>query len=310
MNISYFGPLSRAWNHMKLMLFKPFNIGKWFALGFTAFLADLLDFGNEGSSSFEDKRDINLDNLFHFPDEIRDWIEMNPDWFALIVTGIIVIVLLIILLTWLSSRGKFMFLDNVVYNRALIKKPWNDFKIVGNSLFFWRLGYGFFVIVLLGGFLSYAFLELREMYIDYASDGELIASGIKMGLFFIVLMIATGYISLFMEDFVVPLMYKNNCRIWIGWSQFMPLFTGNFFNFVLYGLFIFVLYMLVFALIVALGFLTCCVGFLILIIPYISSVVLLPVSVTFRSLSVAFIEQFGAQYKIFPELPADTENPE
>ena len=39
--ISCVTPVDRAWNRMVAMLFKPFEIGKWFALGFTAWLARL-----------------------------------------------------------------------------------------------------------------------------------------------------------------------------------------------------------------------------------------------------------------------------
>lgn len=52
--------------------------------------------------------------------------------------------------------------------------------------------------------------------------------------------------------------------------------------------------------VIVLGLATCCIGFLFLIIPYIGSVIMLPVSVTFRAFSVEFLEQFGGEYKIFP----------
>ena len=48
MQIKFFDPLSNAWSRMTSALFKPFDIGKWFAVGFTAFLAHLLEFGNSG----------------------------------------------------------------------------------------------------------------------------------------------------------------------------------------------------------------------------------------------------------------------
>jgi hypothetical protein len=42
MTIAYFEPLSRAWQRMKQALFNPFNLNKWFIIGFNAFLAGLL----------------------------------------------------------------------------------------------------------------------------------------------------------------------------------------------------------------------------------------------------------------------------
>jgi hypothetical protein len=50
MNIEYFETVSRAWDRMITALFRPFDLGKWLALGFTVFLAGLLD-GHMGSSA-------------------------------------------------------------------------------------------------------------------------------------------------------------------------------------------------------------------------------------------------------------------
>ena len=300
MQIDFIAPLSHAWNRMQKSLFKPFDIKKWFALGFTAFLANLLDW--EGGNSADDEMGhMDFGDVLDIPHEGWDWIHRNPDWTALIVVGIAVITGLIILLTWLSSRGKFMFLDNVVHDRALVKKPWADFAGIAKSLFLWRLGFGVVSFVIIGSYLSYIYFEIYDMYNAYASDSDMIIAAIRMSVFFIILLVAFSYISLFLNDFIVPIIYKNSSSVWIGWSNFMPVFQQNFVYFILYGLFVLFLYILVVIFVVILGFLTCCVGFILLIIPYIGSVILLPISVVFRALSVEFLEQFGEQFKIFPE---------
>ena len=71
-----------------------------------------------------------------------------------------------------------------------------------------------------------------------------------------------------------------------------------------------ILWFVVAIVIVTFGFITCCIGFLILIIPYLGSVILLPVSYTFRGLSVDFLEQFGEKYRIFPQEPTADNPPE
>ncbi len=306
MQIKYITPLSNAWKRMIKSLFKPFHINKWFALGFTAFLAGLLDW--EGASSHEDTSNhFDFGEVINFPNEAWRWLNDNPDWFSLIVAGCLAIIALVLVLTWLSSRGKFMFLDNVVHDRALIKKPWADYKAIGNSLFLWRIGFGLLCFLIFGAFVSYFYYEIYDMYHQYATDEEMIFASIGMGLFLVLLIIIASYISLFVNDFIIPLMYKNKSRIWIGWGRFMLLFTKHFFHFVIYGLFIFLLYIPVVITIVLLGLLTCCLGFFILIIPYVGSVLLLPISVTFRALSVEFLAQFGEQYNIFP---IDNQEPE
>ena len=194
-----------------------------------------------------------------------------------------------------------MFLDNVVHDRALVKKTWRDFATIAKSLFMWRLGFGVVGFFILGGYLSYIYFEIYDMYFNNMSDSAMIMAAIRMGAFFVLIGIVFAYIWLFLNDFVVPLMYKNNSSVWIGWSQFMPLLQQNLANFFLYGLFILFLYIIVGIFIVIFGFITCCIGFLILAIPYMGSVLLLPVFVVFRALSVEFLQQFGEQYKIFPE---------
>ena len=72
-------------------------------------------------------------------------------------------------------------------------------------------------------------------------------------------------------------------------------------DFVLYGLFLFALYIALGITIVLAGILTCCIGFLILVIPYLNSVILLPVSYTLRAYSVDFLEQFGSEFEIYPK---------
>jgi hypothetical protein len=61
--------------------------------------------------------------------------------------------------------------------------------------------------------------------------------------------------------------------------------------------------------IVIFGLVTCCIGFILLAIPYINVVILLPVPVWFRGFSVEFLEQFGEDYKFFPDEVAGTESP-
>jgi len=307
MQINFVAPLSNAWNRMKKALFKPLDIKKWFVLGFTAFLANLLDW--QGGSSADDKSGYgkNLSDILEMPHEAWQWIERNPEWTTLIMAGVVLVIGLVILLTWLSSRGKFIFLDNVIHDRALVKKPWAEYAGIAKSLFLWRLGFGLVGAVIIGSYLSYIYLEIYEMYFSNAADNEMIFAAIRMGIFFIIIAIVFVYISLFLNDFVVPLMYKNNSTVWIGWSRFMPLLQQNLVYFFLYSLFVLFLHILVVIVVVAIGFLTCCVGFILLAIPYIGSVILLPVAFVFRALSVSFLEQFGEQYKFFPENGALTE---
>ena len=211
MQINFIAPLTRAKNRMMQSLFKPFDIKKWFALGFTAFLADLFDW--KGGSEANNKDHFDLGEVLDLPQEAWRWVERNPEWTTLIVFGIILLIAFFVFLTWISSRGKFMFLDNVVHDRALVKKPWRDFATIAKSLFMWRLGFGVVGFIILGGYLSYIYFEIYDMYFNNMSDSAMIMAAIRMGVFFILIGIVFAYIWLFLNDFVVPLMYKNNSSV-------------------------------------------------------------------------------------------------
>ena len=242
MNIDYIAPLSRSWNRMKKALFQPFDITKWFVVGFTAFLAGLLDGPHSsGSGNFHRGGNNDFSNFAKFPYTAWNWLMDNQGLFTLIIFGIILLFAFIILLTWLSSRGKFMFLDNVVHDRAKVTKPWYDFRKHGNSLFLWRLIFGLICFAVIILFSVQSFIIATQFYDDDFSTGPImtiVGLAFLLFLFFVV----TAYISLFLSDFIVPIMYKNNIITTQAWHVFLPLLSKHWMYFLLYGLLLFVLW--------------------------------------------------------------------
>jgi len=302
MNITYLEPLSRAWTRMKLALFKPFDLNKWLVMGFNTFLATLMDGHNRGGGSGSNKSHADWEDIINGPRYAWEWLLEHTWWFMFIIFITCVIIFVLILFTWLSSRGKFMFLDNVVQDKAEVVKPWKQFNTLGNSLFFWRLCYGFIVFGLVVTFFVFAFIRLTQIYDEFGFSHIPVFFIVQMVLLFLLFLIIFGYISMFLDHFVVPIMYKKNVRVLSAWSNFIPLFTKHFLYFLLYGLMIFVLTIAVIILVIFFGLFTCCLGFLLLIIPYIGSVVTLPIVYTFRALGLEFLAQFGDEYVIFEDL--------
>jgi MFS family permease len=300
MNIEYFEPLSRAWNRMTRALFEPFDLGKWFGLGFTAFLAGLINGHMSGSGSrFWGGRDVGLGDVVDFPNTSWNWLMDHAVWLFLIILGITVVSAIIILSAWLSSRGKFMFLDNVVHERARVTQPWHRFKMEGDSLFLWRLAFGIICLAVIILFLVRAFFIAAQICQEGFYAG-LVMTIVRMALLMMPVAIIITYISLFLTDFVVPIMYINNVTASQAWRLFLPLFVKHWFCFILYGLLVLVLRFFVTIIVVIAGLFTCCLGFILLAIPYIGSVVTLPISYTFRAFSLEFLEQLGPDYTIFP----------
>lgn len=300
MIISYSRPLSKGWDRMKKALFQPFDFNKWFRIGFTAWLAGLTDCnGSSGSNSNSGKYD--WDDFFNFPQTAWDWLIDNPLWFNLIIVGIVFLFIIITILIWISSRGKFMFLHNVANDKADISKPWHEYKKEGNSLFIWQFFYGWIAAAVFILFLAHCFLTAKELYHTNAQGIVIFWSVASLILILIGYLIIFGYISLFVKDFVVPIMYKHRIGVVQGWLKFLALFGRKFFSFVLYGLFIFILGFGVVIAIIFFALITCCIGLLLIAIPYIGAVLLLPVSYTFRAFSIEFLAQFGDEYNVIPK---------
>ncbi|MCP5103959.1 MAG: hypothetical protein GY950_11300 [bacterium] len=304
MDIAYIEPLRQAYGRMKTALFKkPFDLNKWFVVGFTAFLAGLLEGpggggggGPRGGGRHFDSGEFN--EFLGFPGKAWDWLTAHPGWLIVIAVGLAIIIAVVITLTWLSSRGQFMFLDNVVYDRAEVRKPWHEFKNEGNSLCLWRLGFGLICFLIIILYVVFSFTSIAGVYEGDRYAPFPVGLVVGLGLLFVALVIAMAYISLFLTNFVVPIMYKYRVTATEAWGRFLALFKEHPFHFIFYGLFLLVVMILVGIIILAAGCATLCIGFILLIIPYIGSVVTLPVSYTLRAFSLEFLAQFGDDYKM------------
>lgn len=118
-----------------MVLFQPFNLERWFIIGFCAWLASLMEAGGGGGGSGPN---INLDrgSVEQFQREV---VQNLPVIIAVGGTLLVVGIVVQIVCLWLSSRGKFMFLHCVATNRAEVRIPWRNYRLQGNSLFLFRL---------------------------------------------------------------------------------------------------------------------------------------------------------------------------
>ena len=312
MNVSYSHPLSLGWNRMKKALFQPFDISKWFRIGFTAWLASLTDCsgGSGGNGEYGVKNGGDWDEFFNFPQTAQEWLLDNPLWFNLIIVGIVALFIIIAVLVWISSRGKFMFLYNVANEKSAIGHPWRQYNKEGNSLFVWNLFFGTFAVLTFLAFLFYCFITAKSLYFGDYPDIAIFWSIAGMVLMLFAYIIVFGYISTFVDHFVVPIMYKNRVGVITGWTMFLSLFFKRFFSFVIYGLFYFVLGIGIAIAVILFALLTCCIGLLLLAIPYIGAVVLLPISYTIRAFSLEFLAQFGDEFNVFPNNEATEDSVE
>jgi hypothetical protein len=295
--------LSRSFRHTKWVLFEPFDLGKWFVLGFAAFLASL----GEGGFNF------NLPMEEGGPGgEFGRWIEQNLPLFIGIVAAIILVSIVIgLVLLWVRSRARFIFLENVIWNRAAIREPWSRLRRLGNSLFFFELLFGLVILLIIGLLVGLGVAIGVGMV---GTGGDMAPAGVAVLVILgivvllpVAILIGAAYAVLL--DFIVPVMYLRDVNCTTAWliarHELLP---GRLGTLVLYLLLRFALGiaagMVVLLLMVVTCGLLCCVAMIPLAGSYLLTVLILPIPVFMRALPLWLIDQVGPDWRIFAE-PAE-----
>jgi len=295
--VSVIDPITPAIDRVKLMLFKPFDLGRWFTIGFCAWLAS---FGSGPSGGPNFRYNKGTPQVERQLNEFKDFAQHNLEW--LIPVGIVVVVLFIaigFLFIWLGSRGKFMLLHCVAGNKAEVVIPWAKYREHAFSLFLFRLVFGLvglFVIAVPTVFMIFSILLMTR-------GGDSLVGAIIgivfLGLVVFVIAICLGIVIKLTTDFVVPIMFLRNIRIRQAWGQFMQILSCNKGRFVLYMLFQIVIGMVTGLLVLALCLVTCCCACCLFAIPYIGTVILLPIHIFNMAYALYYLKQFGPEFDVF-----------
>jgi hypothetical protein len=203
------------------------------------------------------------------------------------------------LLTWLNSRGKFIFLHCVALDKAEVSEPWHKFAREGNSLFWFRL-----VLGLIGMILTLPLVALIVVLVmRMVQLGEPNAGGIALAagafLLVLVLVLVCFLVGKLTTDFVVPIMFLRRQKCLASWGELRGLLVANLGNFILYFLFQILLSLVTGVIVMMVALLTCCCCCL-LLLPYIGTVLTLPVFVFHRAYSLHYLAQFGREFDVFP----------
>jgi hypothetical protein len=211
-----------------------------------------------------------------------------PAWVVpLIGAGVIVVIAIVVVLMWLSARGRFIFADCIVRNRGAIEEPWREFKREGNSYFLFSLLATVIVLFVLG-------LSALPFWMPLALGREMpegIGFFLGIGLLALVALV-TGVVFYLISSFMIPVMYRQRCGASAAFQTTVKLIASNAGVVILYLLFVLVLG-LAFAMVSCLATcLTCCIA----AIPYLGTVIMLPAYVFFMSYLLLFVRQFGPEY--------------
>jgi hypothetical protein len=284
-DIEIFAPFGVAYEWMKTMLFRPFDAAKWLVVAFAAFLG-----GNFGPN-------------FRFNYGTGDWkyratthgdtpagLNFTP-WIVGLAIAVVLIALVFgIAWMWVSSRGRFIFTDCVVKNRAAIAEPWREFRREGNSYFLFSLlaGLCFFVLLATAG--------VGAWFLFFGKEGG--GKPVALIVFLVVMVLVLFVLSLvfaLISNFMVPLMYRLRCSAGEAFRDVTKLILANPGPFTLYVLFMIVLTIALAIIGTTVACMTCCIGAL----PYISTVLLLPAIVWLAAFKLLFLRQFGDQYDVW-----------
>lgn len=306
MTTGYIEPLGAAFRRMKAALFQPFDLGKWFAVGFASWIAG---WGSGGSFSYNYRFPAggNGDAGSIFRDGIGSVLQhlsglwADPTWRVVLITAPLLVLVLGVLILWITSRGEFVFLDAVLHGRRAIVEPWRAWRAQGHSLFVWRL----VVFLILFG----AFAIVWSAVFLLASGGRIPRSVgevswlpvlIGLGVAWVPFVVAGLYVNLFLRHFVIPIMFRDRSTTMEAWRTSWPILRERLGAFLVYGLFVLVVHIGLFLALIPAILLTCCLLGCLLALPFIGAVVWLPVSYTFRALGPEFLAQFGSDYSVWP----------
>lgn len=285
LQIQIIAPFRAAFEWMKTMLFRPFDLSRWLTIAFAAFLAGSWGGGinlnwNQGDWNYRLQRH----------GDFSDW--TVPAWLiAIIALAVLIAIALGILWAWVSSRGRFIFTDCVVKNRAAIAEPWREFRREGNSFFLFWLVVGFAAVLLTAILILLVVGGTRLFSREEASFVVMIPVLIVIGLVYFVFVLFFALVS----HFMVPVMYRRRCsarEAFIDVAQLISRNPGPFIVFVLFGIALMIALAIVATVVMCL---TCCIGGL----PYISTVLLLPAIVWLMAYKLLFLRQFGDPYDVW-----------
>jgi hypothetical protein len=231
-----------------------------------------------------------------------------------------------LIFAWLNGRFSFIFIHSIVNNTFSIRSPWNEFRQEGNSIFKLNV-----LLLILGLGLLFTFLGILYYCIPSSWSLRDMHWGPVIGVaLFLFLLWFLGFVGYhYVAQFVVPIMYSRKIKFLQAFYEFWRVFKSNLGSFLLYlplaillgivcSIFLFVVTML-------LGLLLLIVGLIVFLLPilvvgtssfYIAYCVLMgiififlfflmvllaaaPVSVFYRSFTLAYLEKIDNQYLFY-----------
>jgi hypothetical protein len=295
--IEILAPFNQAIELTRLILFRPFDVTKWLVIGFAAFLSGWLNSGGGSINPWSFRR-WNTSNVQASTFQFRSFNMDHAGLILLIAIAVFVVVLLVLIILWLwiVARGRFIFIDCLVRNRAAIVEPWREFRQEGNRFFV------FLIVLMLVSLLLFALLGglmfgLLVWWHNYrASNAAALFILLPIAVF---VWVAFAVVVNLVTYFMPPVMYTRRCSPVDAARAILQLIFDDPAPFILFILFMIALWVGW----IMVGCLVTCLSCCLAALPYIGTVIVLPVPVLFRSFSLMFLRQFGPAWDVWAKIP-------
>lgn len=289
--------LSQAYGRVVDVLFRPFDMTRWFSMGFCAWLAYLgTQSGNFNGIGKEENPELVKQQLDGFLDKLSHALA-NPGAATAAVVFVLAVLLVSLLLCAVRSRGDFMFIRRWYQPDASVAQCWKSSREAGRALFVWRIYFflAAFLVFAVDAWLAYQ--SILRPYLDagHLWEPTLVKPAVLCLTVFALWSIGVELVGHLTKAFVVPVMYWQNVSVGRAWQVVFEL--CNQYPFAVLGYLVCGLAcgMAAVCAVLLCVLLTCCIGLIPLVIPYVGSVVMLPIYLFFRGYSVCFISQWRSE---------------
>jgi hypothetical protein len=248
------GAITPAIEHTGRVLFRPFALRKWLALGLVSILAEAGGGGGGGG-------DFSSSDWSRTGDASRMMVEWIVGHILLIVVGCAALFVIGLALMWLGSVLKFVYLNQITRDPYAIRAPFGRFIGLGTSYFLWQLAFGLALLLAIG---TLVVLPILAVFLRPGGASAYVAPVIAIIWAVIVggvLIVCWCVIDIFARDFAVTAMFVRGVGIMEGWRTVLPILRANVGQSVLYLLMLIVIAIavgigsVIVVLVVAVGFL-------------------------------------------------------
>jgi len=287
---------SQAWARVVEVLFRTFDVTRWFSMGFCAWLA----YVGTPSGNFNGVRDGKPGALKEQADALLDKLVSAAAHPGEVASELLLVALGLLFALWLCSlrsRGDFMLMHRWYRPDAPIRQCWHSSRAAAHELFVWRIFFFLIALLLLVlvGLVAYAQVVGPYLAAGKVWSAPLVRPTVACVTAAVLLGVGVQLVAHLAKAFVVPVMYWHGVTASRAWLVVFAL--CNQYPFAVLGYLACGALLWLAAVVALLAFVacTCCIGIIPLALPYLSGVVMLPMYLFFRGYAVCFLSQWRAE---------------